>query len=100
MLLGDIMRYKQLDISQIQYTQKDYSKALYDSIIRIGFSFPIQVIYQDEQYQCVDGHKRLSALADILKNISNYQRGSQVYVLVKNSDAMRSSDCWRGRNTH
>lgn len=94
------MRYKQLDISEIQFITKPYSNSLYDSIIRIGFSFPIHVTYQDGQYQCVDGHKRLTALSDILKNMSDYKRGSQVYVLVKNSDDMHSSDCWRGRNTH
>ncbi len=94
------MRYKKLDISQIEFITKPYSNSLYDSIIRIGFSFPIQVIYQDGQYYCIDGHKRLSALSDILQNMVDYKRGSQVYVLVKNSDDMHSTDCWRGRNTH
>lgn len=94
------MRYIKVDMTQIQFQYQSYSQSLYDSIIRIGFSFPIQVNVINNQYICIDGHKRLSALADILKADPHYHRGSKVTVLIKNSENVRSSDCWRGRNTH
>lgn len=94
------MRYIKVDLSQIDYEYKTYSQSLYDSIIRIGFSFPVQVRFVNEHYECIDGHKRLSVLYDILKENPDYHRGNQVTVLVKNTDYVRSSDCWRGRNTH
>lgn len=94
------MRFIKKDISQIQFQYTHYSQELKDSILRIGFSFPIQVIVENGKYRCIDGHKRLSALYDILQENPQYHRGSEVYLLIKNSDNIRSNDCWRGRNTH
>lgn len=94
------MRYIKADISKIQYTYVSYTPQLKDSILRIGFSFPIHVNVDNDQYICIDGHKRLSALHDILIENPHYHRGSQVCILVKNNNNARSSDCWRGRNTH
>ena len=94
------MRYIKLDIKDIEFEYKEYDELLYNSIERIGFSFPISVNVTDDKYICIDGHKRLSVLQDILKNNPDYKRGSQVTVLVKNNNNARSSDCWRGRNTH
>lgn len=94
------MRIIKTEISKIHYQYQEYDQSLYDSIMRIGFSFPIQVIIEDDQYYCLDGHKRLSVLYDILKENPQYKRGSQVCILVKNNDNIRSNDCWRGRNSH
>lgn len=94
------MRYIKTDISKIQYQYKEYTSSLYDSILRIGFSFPISVYQNKNEYVCIDGHKRLSVLHDILTKDPHYHRGSEVCILVKNNDNVRSSDCWRGRNTH
>lgn len=94
------MRYIKLDIKDISYKYKEYDRSLYDSVLRIGFSFPISVNIEDNQYICIDGHKRLSVLKDILINNPDYKRGSDVVVLVKNNNNTRSSDCWRGRNSH
>ena len=94
------MRIIKVDISQINYQYRDYDQNLYDSVMRIGFSFPIQLIIKDNKYICLDGHKRLSVLQDILEKNPQYKRGSQVYVLIKNNDNIRSNDCWRGRNSH
>ena len=52
------------------------------------------------KYYCEDGHKRLSALSDILKEDPSYKRGDKVTVIIENSSNVRSNDCWRGRNTH
>lgn len=94
------MRIIKVDLSKISYQYQDYDQSLYDSVMRIGFSFPIQVIIEAGQYQCFDGHKRLSVLQDILKDNPQYKRGSTVCVIVKNNDNVRSNDCWRGRNSH
>lgn len=94
------MRYIKVDINEIEFEYKSYDLSLYSSVERIGFSFPISVNEINGQYICVDGHKRLSVLKDILINNPDYKRGSLVTVLVKNSTNVRSSDCWRGRNTH
>lgn len=66
----------------------------------IGFSFPIQVRIENDQYVCVDGHKRLTILEDILKEDPSYKRGRNVHVIIKNNGDQRSNDCSRGRNTH
>ena len=58
------MRIIKVDISQINYQYRDYDQNLYDSVMRIGFSFPIQLIIKDNKYLCLDGHKRLSVRSE------------------------------------
>lgn len=94
------MRIIKVDISEIDFEYTLYKEELYQSILRIGFSFPIYVTSYKDRYQCVDGHKRLSALQDILKDMPDYKRGSKVCIVVKNNTDTRSNDCWRGRNSH
>lgn len=94
------MRLLKTDISNIQFIYQDYEESLYQSVLRIGFSFPIYVNIIDDHYECVDGHKRLSVLQDILKQNPDYKRGSSVCIVIKNNADTRSNDCWRGRNTH
>ncbi len=94
------MRYIKVNINDIEFEYKEYEQSLYQSVERIGFSFPISVNIIDNKYICIDGHKRLSVLKDILMNNPDYKRGSEVVVLVKNNENSRSQDCWRGRNTH
>ncbi|MEG0367949.1 MAG: hypothetical protein RR585_14000 [Coprobacillus sp.] len=94
------MRIIKTDISKIKYNYQKYHQDLYDSVMRIGFSFPVHVQEVDNQYICIDGHKRLSVLHDILENNPDYSRGGQVCILIKNTNNARSHDCWNGRNTH
>lgn len=94
------MRIVKVPISQIQYQYTAYTQNLYDSVKRIGFSFPIKVMINDDIYQCIDGHKRLSVLYDILKENPQYHRGEFVCVIIINNGNTRSNDCWRGRNSH
>ena len=68
------MRIIKVDISQINYQYRDYDQNLYDSVMRIGFSFPIQLIIKDNKYLCLDGHKRLSVLQDILEKNQQIRR--------------------------
>lgn len=94
------MRIIKVELSKIKYNYQQYDQSLYDSILRIGFSFPISVAIKDNQYICLDGHKRLSVLKDILSQMPDYKKGQDVCVVVKNNDNTRSNDCWRGRNSH
>lgn len=94
------MRFVKVKIYDIEFEYQNYPPTLYDSVMRIGFSFPIHVIQRENRYICKDGHKRLSVLQDILQANPDYKRGNEVCVLIDNSDNPRSNDCWRGRNTH
>lgn len=94
------MRIIKLDISKIKYKYTPYTPDLYQSVKRIGFSFPIHIHQNNDEYVCIDGHKRLSVLHDILQADPDYKRGREVCVLIKNNNNERSNDCWRGRNTH
>ncbi|MCD7893725.1 MAG: hypothetical protein LUG60_08510 [Erysipelotrichaceae bacterium] len=89
---------QKVPLSYIHYEYKNYTKQLYDSILRIGFSFPITVTIEENEYICIDGHKRLSVLNDILNDNPNYHRGEEVCIVVKEN--MRSNDCWRRINIH
>lgn len=95
------MRIKKIDFQEIEYVYKEYPTSMYDSIKRIGLSFPIKVnIDQDGKYHCIDGHKRLSIIYDLLKNESGYEKRRDVPFIVYNDGSSRSNDCWRSRNTH
>lgn len=92
------MKIQKLLIKEISFTYCPYDNELKDSIKRIGLSFPIKVSIDKDTYLCVDGHKRLSVLYDLLQEgIENRQ---YVSVIVTNDGSSRSNDCWRGRNTH
>ncbi|MBO6048039.1 MAG: ParB N-terminal domain-containing protein [Erysipelotrichaceae bacterium] len=92
------MRIKELSINEIKFERKNYKESLMNSIERIGFSFPIKVKHSDGEYVCVDGHKRLSALEDLIHKGS--KRSEMVKVIIVDSDDNRSNDCSRGRNVH
>ncbi|UTY38683.1 hypothetical protein NMU03_13865 [Allocoprobacillus halotolerans] len=94
------MRINKIDIADIHFDYQKYPQTLYQSILRIGFSFPITINQEEQYYECIDGHKRLSVLHDILKDNPQYKRGSLVPVIIKNNGNVRSNDCWKGRNSH
>lgn len=94
------MRIRALHLKDIRFNYTAYDQKLYESVRRIGFSFPITVRLEKGSYVCLDGHKRLSILNDILKKDPDYPRGDQVNVIIKNNGDERSNDCSRGRNTH
>ena len=94
------MRITKLKLNQIQYHYTPYDDTLYQSILRVGFQFPIKVEIIDDHYHCRDGHKRLSVLEDILREYPEYSRKDDVNVIVINNGNNRSNDCWRGRNHH
>lgn len=94
------MRIISLKIDDIIFEKKDCEASLYESIARRGLAFPIKVSFEDGQYFCVDGHKRLSVLSKLRNIDSNSRFVLKIPVIVVNSDLNRSNDCWRSRNTH
>lgn len=66
---GDvIMKIQKYSLAEIAYETKAYPETLYESIKRMGLGFPILVKRLDNGHLvCVDGHKRCSAIADILR---------------------------------
>lgn len=94
------MRVKQLSIEDINFNKTEYTQSLYESIKRIGLSFPLKITIKDDKYYCVDGNKRLSAINDILKNENGYDKLSKINIIIVNDGSTRSNDCWRSRNTH
>lgn len=93
------MRIQQVDIENIIFIKKDYSESLYESIKRIGLSFPVKVIIKDDKYYCQDGHKRLSAILDMI-NEDIYAKRRKINIIVMNNGNSRSNDCWRVKNMH
>ncbi len=94
------MRIREMKLEDITYQYTEYPRSLYDSVKRIGFSFPITLRVEGDRYLCLDGHKRLSVLHDLLAEDPAYKRGDRVKVIIKNNGDERSNDCSRGRNTH
>lgn len=94
------MRVRELMLHDITYHQCDYTESLYRSVKRIGFSLPVKVKYQGNDIICVDGHKRLSVLHDLLEEDPTYHRGAKVPVVFIDNGDIRSNDASRGRNIH
>lgn len=62
------MKIQKYSLAEIAYETKAYPETLYESIKRMGLGFPILVKRLDNGHLvCVDGHKRCSAIADILR---------------------------------
>lgn len=72
---------------------------MYDSIKRIGLSFPIKVNIINGKYYCKDGHKRLSIIQDLLK-MKKVMKKKECSYIIYNDGSSRSNDCWRDRNMH
>ena len=53
------MRIRKINFQEINFEYCPYPQSMYDSIKRIGLSFPIKVNIIDGQYYCKDGNKRL-----------------------------------------
>lgn len=76
------MKIVKLPFSQIRYETCAYEPSLKDSIERMGLGFPIHVRQIDEQlYQCVDGHKRLSVIHTLLAEGNHKQELVKAIVL-------------------
>ncbi|MDD8048159.1 MAG: ParB N-terminal domain-containing protein [Thomasclavelia sp.] len=94
------MIIKRIDIEDISFNQVTYDNDLLDSIKRVGLTFPIKVALKNNKYVCIDGNKRLSAIHDLIKLDSKYNKLKKINIIVVNDGSVHSNDCWRDRNTH
>lgn len=53
------MRIQQVDITEVFFQTKEYTQGMYDSIVRIGLSFPVKVSLEQGKFYCQDGHLSL-----------------------------------------
>ena len=94
------MRIIALSFTDIHFERTAFEESLRDSIDRRGLAFPVKVSIRNNEYFCVDGHKRLSVLESIYQKDPLHRYVKSIPVIVVNSDLNRSNDCWRSRNTH
>lgn len=92
------MRVDQVVFANIHYHAVSYPESLYRSLKRIGLNFPIQVSRNSDGYTCIDGHKRLSAIARILEEDPSIDRFKTIPVIVK--DYARSEVPYHMHNHH
>lgn len=77
------MKIQVCSIHQIEFETRPYHDSLRESLLRMGQGFPIYVKQHGSAYICIDGHKRLSAIQDILKKDSEHSLKS-IKILVMN----------------
>lgn len=75
------MRIRKINFQEINFEYCSYPQSMYDSIKRIGLSFPIKVNIINGKYYCKDGHKRLSIIQDLLKNEEGYEKEGMFPIL-------------------
>ena len=78
------MRIQQVDITEVFFQTKEYTQGMYDSIVRIGLSFPVKVSLEQGKFYCQDGHKRLSAIASMEK-LEVYKKRRKINIIVINN---------------
>lgn len=78
------MKITVCSIDEIKYRTCAYSETLMNSLLRMGQGFPIHVKKKGSTYECIDGHKRLSAVCDILKKNPDHSL-SKIKILVLNN---------------
>ena len=83
------MRIRKINFQEINFEYCSYPQSMYDSIKRIGLSFPIKVNIINGKYYCKDG-----------KNEEGYEKRRDVPYIIYNDGSSRSNDCWRDRNMH
>jgi ParB-like chromosome segregation protein Spo0J len=64
---------------------------LLESIRKRGMAIPVQCNARDGYYECVDGNRRLSALALLAKEDPKYER---VEILILNDYSKAGSSFW------
>ena len=72
-----------IPLSHIQFEETCYPASLYESMIRIGLNFPIHVSnLGNDHYQCVEGHKRLSVIKQILQEQPEHPKFQMVRCIL------------------
>lgn len=80
---GIFLKIQVCTIDKINFNPCKYSDTLRDSLLRMGQGFPIHVKQKENAYLCIDGHKRLSVISDILKKDPEHSL-KNVKILVVN----------------
>ncbi len=88
------MKIDKIALNKLNYNYTNYPAYLKDSIKRIGFNFPI-VVDNEINLNVVDGHKRLSALQDLLQEDTSRSNLVTVRYQFKRTTQPNSM-----RNTH
>lgn len=94
------MKIQRTSINNIQFETKVYDESLKNSLLRIGISIPVRVSLTENGYRCLDGHKRLSAISDILKENSNHPKFQTIRIVVVNDGSLRTPNGWERMNHH
>ena len=76
------MRIEQMALCDINFDKTTYAPSLKASLLRAGLNFPIHVSRRATGCVCVDGHKRLSAIEDILTEDKDTPKFQTIPVLV------------------
>ncbi len=85
-----------VDIDQIRFEEKDPGHLL-DSIEKRGMAIAVAVNRKDGYYECVDGHKRLSACKKLsLKN----EKFRRIAVMILNDYSKAGSTFWGNTQNH
>ncbi len=79
------MKIQTCVIHDIDFKPCSYSDALHESLLRMGQGFPIHVKLTDGVYRCIDGHKRLSAIKDILKKAPDHALKNIKIIVINNA---------------
>lgn len=66
------MLIKTVDFKDIRFTYCEYPAYMKASLLKMGLNFPI-IVCSEQDYTCVDGHKRLSCIHDILLEDPNHK---------------------------
>lgn len=86
-----------VQLSEIHYKPKDPGSLL-DSIRTRGIAVPVQCNKTEDGYECVDGCRRLSALAVLAAENPAFSR---VQILILNDYSKAGSSFWGNtRNRH
>lgn len=92
------MQIKGISIQHILFVYQPYPITLKKSLLRAGVQFPLQVRMQGDRYICLDGHKRLSAIQDILQEDATHPKFQSIRVQMV--EHARSAPPWHTHNLH
>lgn len=84
-------------LHEIRYDSKEPSQSLLESVRVRGIVIPIRVNTCDTGYECIDGHKRLTACAILSKEDSKYSR---IPVMIVNDYSKSGSSYWGNTQNH
>ena len=79
-----------VSIDEIRFTYKEPGRLL-DSIRKRGMAISVQVKKRDGYYECVDGHKRLSACQELSKEDDKFKR---IPIMILNDFSKAGSGFW------